>query len=180
MTPVFVAMVVVLFDRVRRLDASPALGQATRRRTTAAVCLLLLAMSVVAQARFVIDAETHGLSFTSRTWKRSPGIARARDLPAGAPIYSNRPDAVRYLAVRPASGVPLECDFHTLCTNPAYASELASLGARLLAGQAYLVSFPTDVWFEQYVPSRTEIEGGLGLPAMHRETDGSIHGRPHR
>jgi hypothetical protein len=176
LTPVFVAVVVMVFDLVRRLDVSPGGWGLAGRRATLTIGLALLVLGALAQARFVAHARAQGLAYNELTWQRSRTIERVRQLPADTPIYSNRPDAVRFLAGRRAAGVPIKRDIHTLRPNAAYPAELAALGDRLRSGQVVLVWLPASPWNDAYYPSLDEIENSLGIRALHREPDGIVYG----
>jgi hypothetical protein len=176
MSPLFVTIVIVLFDRLRQLEESPPGLPAPANRTILAICSLLLGLHGVAVTRAAIDMQRHGRGYTDSTWGRSETLARVRELPAETPIYSNRPDAIRFLAGRPAAGVPRKRDLHTAESRPTYPAELDLFRDRVRAERAVVVAFTLDPWVAGYYPSVGELQTVLGLAPLFHGADGAIYG----
>ena len=84
------------------------------------------------------------------------------------PLYTNAPDAVFFVAGRPALAIPVEKDYLTGRANPSYAEEVAAMRGHLL----YLDA----VTFKQsFQPTRAELEAALRLEVVSRDAIGTLY-----
>lgn len=166
-TPLFIAAVIFVCSQMRRANALP--------RAALAASIVLMAFGAVAQTRYTRDARTHSLGYGRDVWERSPTIGALRSLPPEMLVVTNRPDAVRYLAGRPARGLPLRRGIQSHLPNETYATELDRLAADVEAGQTVVAWFTADPPAEGVMVSPQELNARLGLGM--RLADGLLYGR---
>jgi hypothetical protein len=174
MTPLFLAFVVTMGDHMRRIEVGERSAPGVLR-TIAGVAVVVVTLGLAAEAGFVRDARTHGLSYGRDTWRQSATMAAVRALPLDRRVYTNRPDAIRFLTNRSAVGMPLKQGFQTRRRNAAYDVTLERVLADVRLGQASIVWFPPDIGAEDFMPSTDELRSALGPGAML--ADGEIFGQ---
>lgn len=84
------------------------------------------------------------------------------------PLYSNAPDAVFFVAGRPALAIPAEKDYLTGKANPRYAEELAAL-------RGYIAYFDAITFKRSFQPSRAELEAALRLEVVAHDDVGTLY-----
>ncbi|HET7719022.1 MAG TPA: hypothetical protein VFK43_03575 [Acidimicrobiales bacterium] len=84
------------------------------------------------------------------------------------PLYSNAPDAVAFVAGRPALAIPAEKDYLTGEANPRYAEELTAL-------RGYIAYFDAITFKRSFQPSRTELEAALRLEIVAHDNVGTLY-----
>jgi hypothetical protein len=93
-----------------------------------------------------------------------------RELPPGARLYTNGPDAVYLLAGRRVREVPRAVDPTTRRPRPAYAEEMSAVAADT---GAYVASF--DRIRRDYLPDDAALAARLPLVVVERTPDGRLH-----
>jgi hypothetical protein len=105
LAPIYVALVLCLADLAGRwsrpLRAAPALRSAAVT-TVAALAVIYCASA----AGWTLRSYVTGLGYSARLWTDSALMARVRDLPPEATIYTNAPDAVYLLTDRSSFWLP--------------------------------------------------------------------------
>ncbi len=142
-----------------------------------ALAMVVLAGHFVRTADRVRNNFNEGVGFASLTWVNSPAVHAVDQLPPGAIIYSNGPDAIAYLTKRRVHMIP-----HVVYPrmnredprNP-LAAQLARLDADLAKGNTYIV-FLDGVNWRRYLATESFLEKRLQLNLIRQEADGRIYG----
>ena len=137
------------------------------------ILILVRAPAAIAVAQ---EIRRDGIGYTSRHWTDSATVAYAQALPSGARIYSNAPDILRFLDLRPATQLPAMTNALTLQPNPSYSQMLNAMCEDLASGRAYLVLFDSmNAW---NLPDRATLEARCQPRLVQRLTDGTVYGGP--
>jgi 4-amino-4-deoxy-L-arabinose transferase-like glycosyltransferase len=128
------------------LYALEELFQQSQRWRAIQVSLVLLlvifvGMSAVRNGRWIWQASQNGLGFSSLAWQQAELIAQIKMLPTDTLIFSNLPDAVYFLAERPANPLPRKRDATTQQINNQYEADLARMGRRVSQEEGVVVYF---------------------------------------
>lgn len=171
--PVFVTTVLAATMAVPAL--SPGHGRIFQRILTLFV-LVVLAAHAVRTADETHGNYRKGIGYAALAWTNSPVMRAVSRLPATAEIYSNGPDAVGYVAGRPAKFIPLRWMPRTGKDNPAnpYGKQIETLRARLAAGDCYVVLLDRVDW-RAYTDSEENLKNALGLKLVVSLPDGRIY-----
>ncbi|HVL05317.1 MAG TPA: phospholipid carrier-dependent glycosyltransferase [Acidimicrobiales bacterium] len=86
----------------------------------------------------------------------------------GQPLYSNAPDAVSFIAGRPALAIPVEKDYLTGEANARFAEELAAM-------RGYIAYFDAITFKRSFQPSRTDLEAALRLEVVLHDGVGTLY-----
>lgn len=86
----------------------------------------------------------------------------------GQPLYTNAPDAVFFVAGRPALAIPAEKDYLTGEPNPRYAEELAAM-------HGYIAYFDAVTFKRSFQPSRAELEANLPLEVVAHDAVATLY-----
>ena len=132
--------------------------------TLIAVHALLGALAV---RSFVAQARADGLGYNSRSWRRSPLIARVARLPRTVSLCTNADDAVWFLTRRHAATLPAKRSPMMPVANPIYSEELQR-------GCGDVVAWFSTVPWRDYLPTREELLASPALQEIAREKDGSL------
>ncbi len=135
--------------------------------------ILVRAPSVIALAE---STRSDGLGYLSRQWRQSATMQYARTLPAGASVYSNAPDALRFLDAMRAMPLPSLTDPRTLQANPRYNAEMQALCIALSGGGVYLVYF--DSVRSADLPTKEALVAGCHPRIQSQLQDGTVYGGP--
>ena len=156
------------------LGSMPALARGRAIRVALAALGLLVAGTHLARApRWVAERGADGLIYSSRAWRESETMGRVRLLAAGAPIYSNAPEAIQFLADRPAAMLPEKVVHGTGRPNPGYEADLEAMRRRLAAGDGTIVLF--DAIGRDYLPRAEELRARFPLRPLARARDGTLY-----
>ncbi len=113
-----------------------------------------------------------GSGFSTPVWQESPLLAQIRSLPAETHIYSNAPEAVYFIAGKPAARLPRLFEVSAQQANQNFDRELAEIGEEMQAGQAVIVFF--DQQGRQTNPSELDLNKRLPLLTSYQANDGRI------
>lgn len=86
----------------------------------------------------------------------------------GAPLYTNAPDAVSFVAGRPSRAIPAEKDYLTGRPNPRYREELDAM-------RGYIAYFDTITFKRSFQPTRAELEAALRLEVVTQDGVGTLY-----
>ena len=112
------------------------------------------------------DDGTRRRGYTAAALQESAVMAALPEL-----LYTNAPDAVFFVAGRPALAIPVEKDYLTGKANPRYDEEVAAMRGHLL----YLDA----VTFKQsFQPTRAELEAALRLEVVSQDAVGTLYRIP--
>lgn len=145
MSPVLLPLACLVFVAADRLPEALGGGPA-RRRVAAVVVALVLAWPALAGAlggaRALPRYRAEGIvGYSTRDWRRPELAAALRRLPAGAPVFSNAPDALYFLTGIEAGWTPSRARYRS---GEALAGEREAFRRRLCqASPAYLVWLDT-------------------------------------
>ncbi len=115
-----------------------------------------------------------GLGYTSRQWIESETVNYARTLPAGTTVYSNEPEALRFLDGLHALRLPAMTSALSMEANRHYRDQLAAMCEALSAGGTYLVYF--DMVQRANLPTLDALRSACKPPLIQRLRDGSVYG----
>ncbi len=139
------------------------------------VMMMLLARNGVHAVSEAVRIHRHGSDYTSLRWKQSETIAAIRALSKDVSIYSNGPDAIRFLSGKHAVSLPPVYSMMSLQANPDYPAQRQAVLREVDAGSAVVVYFTRIK--RAHLPSLQELETGYGLQILGRWGDGVILGR---
>jgi hypothetical protein len=122
-----------------------------------------------------VNIHRDGSGYTSRYWKHSEIIAFLSALPHLRTIYSNRPEAIRFLTGKEAVMIPAKVFPITRRVNEDYEGKLKQMAQECNDGKALIVQF-SDVASRWYLPSIEEVESMGRLPILSRVQEGVIYG----
>lgn len=158
------------------------LGEASRggRRFRVAAWTFAGALLVVAAGRggaMVRAYWSDGAGYAHRTWRQSPIIAAARDVPDNRYIYTNVPGAMYLLTRHPVIiTVPSEISASSAQPNPTFAQDLARMAGDLRSGRAVLVYVNKGAAARRdYALDGQDFKKRLGLHRMLHRSDGDIY-----
>jgi hypothetical protein len=154
------------------------LSEALTRRQIWYGFLLLVLLSSSIKAKHAIstaiEIRRNGSGYTSRYWRNSDIIAYLSDVSEAITIYSNGPDAIRFLTGKKAAMLPSKV-FVDDERNEDYQDQLNQIIRKCKAGNALIVHLNaiTGRW---YFPSNQEIEATDDIPVLSRSQEGVIYG----
>jgi hypothetical protein len=157
------------------LLAARLLAGATTGRGRALVGAALVALALLhagAAAPRIARGARGG--FRSPAWASSETVAALRRLPGSVVVYASAPDAVWFLTGRPARWLPEERDQYRGTPNPAFARQVAALGADVRAGRAVAVYLDRKTYW--HLPTVDELRALLGPVPATRYADGLVLG----
>src|SRR6185295_11767470 len=102
-------------------------------------------------AKMSVDHMRDGNYYASPRWFNSPTIAFVRALGPDVTIFTNAPDAIGYLAGRPAYWIPKKFDRRTGGSQMPFAGKVAELKQTLATSKALVVYF-NEIDFRFYLP----------------------------
>jgi hypothetical protein len=139
-----------------------------------ALAIMLVGSYAIRSARWFMDVRQDGQGYASRAWQESETIAYVKNIPLGAPIYSNGYDAIYYLTKRPAIYLPEKVIHGSARDNQKYSAEVEHMRNALSERNGLLVYFNTlpERWF---LPSESDLKNQLPLTQRFTSTDGSIY-----
>ena len=137
---------------------------------------VLAAENLVRSAKMSVDHMRDGNYYASPRWFNSPTIAFVRALGPDVTIFTNAPDAIGYLAGRPAYWIPKKFDRRTGGSQMPFAGKVAELKQTLATSKALVVYF-NEIDFRFYLPSESELVTLLDLRPIKTASDGTIYGR---
>jgi hypothetical protein len=166
LVPILPALVVVLTCGV--YDQLRAGGRARAARAVFGVlCVVYVLANLLQTVPWAREAGDSGVGFLSRSWRRSPIIARLAELPLGVPVYSNRGEAIYILTGKSTYSLPLSDG-----------SERArrELGAvrKGLREDGGVVAYFTRV-DRPYLLSQEQLETALPLRPVLQARDGALY-----
>ncbi len=175
--PVFVACLIgsfVLLHRFLKLYPHPFF------KIFAVVFLLSLNISYLWNSSRTFTTAYHdGDRFTSRKWRTSPTIAKAKSLPTDAFIYSNEPGALYILTNRKTYSLPRKYsrrhyrDKESAKPDEKFLRRLNKVKEKLASRKGYIVFFhPSHRWHKV---SEEELQHDLPLVLVDRLSDGVIY-----
>jgi hypothetical protein len=142
---------------------------AWRRAALLGAALAALGLAVEG-TRWTFRHEERGLGYAAPSWTTSPLMARIRDLPPEARLYSNGPDAVYLLARRDASELPRPVDPTSRIPRPTYDAEIALMAADRGAFVAFFERIRRP-----YFPGVKELRARVALVLVQRTPDGALY-----
>jgi len=148
------------------------------RTWTAALAILGLLFASLHAARgfrFAAQAFRDGTGgYATRAWAASETLAQVRELPAGAQIYSNAPDAIWLLADREARWVPKRIDVRSRQRSATLREDWGRLRRDLRSPDARLVWLDRVPWRKYLLPEERLVKA-LGLVPVAETSDGTIY-----
>jgi hypothetical protein len=137
--------------------------------------MLVVGFNAVHSLKFVAKAHEGSFKMYAGTgWQDAIIIQRVRDLPAGAPIYSNGDDAIIYVLGRPAARFPEKLDPFSLEENLNYEEEMAQMREVLQDRDGFIVCFSGMTW-RGYLPDCETLEAQLPLKIHWAGDEGRIY-----
>lgn len=137
----------------------------------------IVSVNVIPAMETAVDIHIHGRGYTSRIWSNSEIIAYlSGDAHGGRTIYSNAPDAIRFLAGKESVMIPAKVSPNSLRANESYEDALKKMIQECIDGRARIVYFDT-ITSRWYLPSAKEIEATGTLPILTKMQDGIIYGK---
>jgi hypothetical protein len=127
-----------------------------------------------------IDIHYNGRGYTSKDWEQSETISyllESRDV-SFKKIYSNAPDAIRFLTGREAVQIPNKESPGTRRLNANYEEELSLILRECREGEALVAYLNKVAAWRWYLPSTQEIESTGNVPVFRKMKDGVIYGTP--
>lgn len=174
LAPVLVLLIITGFPAVRTL--AERLDKPFAWRGLIAVTAFLMLARLPATVSVLSSMQRDGLGYTSRLWEQSETVRYARTLPTGGRIYSNAPDALRFLNGRVTSDLPMTASSLTLLTNPDYPQQLDRFCQAIAGGGAYFVYFgDVRAW---NLPGLEALKSKCDLPLLTQFPDGAVYGGP--
>ncbi|MFN2384831.1 MAG: ArnT family glycosyltransferase [Thermoanaerobaculia bacterium] len=138
--------------------------------------MLLFVVSLRA-GRFMTLSErvrSEGYGYTAPVWKSSETVAHVKSLSPSTVVYSNGPDALRFLTGRAVNPVPRKIHPNTKKRNARFEKEVAPLCTEVGSG-AVLVYLEKIRW-RWYLPTHAELAVRCGLGRPRVLPDGVIYG----
>ena len=174
LAPLYIASVISLAITLNGRASPPKL----ERLAVAFGCLaaILVAGNLARSIKMTADHVVEGNFYASPKWFNSPTIAYVRSLRPDVEVYTNAPDAVGYLAGRPAKWVPKKFERRTGRSTAPFDREVANLKRAVENGKAVIVWFDA-IDFRFYLPSESELKTLLGFGPTLRSGDGTIYAR---
>lgn len=174
LAPVLVLMIITGFPAVRTL------GERLNKPAAWLALVVVIAILMIARLPAIVPVlsaiQRDGLGYTSRAWTDSPTVRYARTLPAGGRLFSNAPDAIRFLAGRPATRLPATASQMSLVPNSEYRQQIDQFCRAIAGGGAYLVYFNSvQPW---NLPGIAALRSKCEVPLLTQLGDGAIYGRP--
>ncbi|HXV27718.1 MAG TPA: hypothetical protein VD913_02015 [bacterium] len=145
-----------------------------------AVFFISVGFSYVRESgRYLIHTYKEGNRYSSRAWKTSPTIAKARNLPEDALIYSNNPGPLYILLKRKARTLPRKYHIRhfrekeSAQLNSNFSRKVEKARERLISRNGYIVYFRSNRRWHK-IPEN-ELGQHFPLVLMERLKDGSVY-----
>lgn len=138
------------------------------------------AVCLVRAGLWLNESQKDGRGYSSRAWKESETMLKARSFPPSLPLYSNGPDVIPLLAGRWANGIPAKGipgrkhASEKEKKNPGFSSELEQMRETLRERGGVVIWFDRIDW-RYYYPTEKELEEVVPLRLEERLADGSIY-----
>lgn len=143
--------------------------------TVVIVLTIFLMLSAIRNGRWLLEASRYGLGFSSAAWQQADIIAQIKMLPADTLIFSNIPDAVYFLADRPASPLPRKFEATTQQVNTSYNADLANVAEQIDQEDGVVVYFYA-LRGNSALPATQELTDTLSLHLLKETAEGAIYG----
>jgi hypothetical protein len=122
---------------------------------------------------FVSITHREGRGYTNAAWRSSEGIRYARSVPEGRTIYSNGPEAIRFLTGREARFLPRSLSPNTLRPNDRLDEEMDGIRTATVRGDAVVVYF--DGLEREQMVGREEFGKKTGLGPTRLLGDAAVY-----
>ena len=138
-------------------------------------CVLLLLL-VGRSIPHTLDEYANGIGFASSQWRQSPTLHAVAELPAGAAIYTNGPEAIFYVTNRRSEFVPKKFDRRTGIDTPGNSlSDQLEDVRRSMARRPTFIVFLDQVDWRFYLMDEPDLVEILNLQEQRRFADGRIY-----
>jgi 4-amino-4-deoxy-L-arabinose transferase-like glycosyltransferase len=179
LSPVYISGVIFVISVFRK--TADRLSKDGIWRGFLVLSLLLIGInwgSTISSANYLRDK---GKGYTSLAWRNSESIAFIKTLPEDSIIYSNGPDAIRFLAQRETKLLPLRVDPGTQAPNPDFVAELETMGDDLIQNRAWIFYLDRLAW-RSYFLAKDELKNiqDFNRLAEMRLQDGTVYTIDHR
>jgi hypothetical protein len=154
-------------------SASHAMGRPAIGWSLVFICLFFVGINGDRAARTALDLRRNGSGYTSRQWRGSEIMAFVRSRVQTTRIYSNGPEAIRFLTGREAAMIPRRVSPVTASPNEHYEEELGVM-CRDSRERGALVVYLDSVW-RWYLPAHDEVASTCGLAVQERFADGRVY-----
>ncbi len=121
------------------------------------------------------DMRKNGSGYTSRHWQQSEIIGYLTEIQDERMIYSNGPDAIRFLTDKDAWMIPGKTNPYTTRLHKSYDAEIEQIFEDCREGRV-LIAYLDDITWRWYLPLASEIESVGDLPVLSRLQDGVVYG----
>jgi hypothetical protein len=139
-----------------------------------AISLVLIFIKSGHTMASAIHLRQEGRGYTNRVWRKSETIAYVKSLPGKAVIYSNGPDAIRFLTGKESTYIPRKVSASTLLSNVDFESQIRAMQNDLTRNDAIIVYFD-NISARWYLPSKKELENLYRIPVLLRLQDGTVY-----
>ncbi len=147
MSPIFLIIIVGLFPTMW------VISQALNKRILWWSFLLIIAITIFVQIPEAIRSselfQTNGFgntSYTSRQWQESESIAFIRLMSDDLNLYSNGPDAIRFLTSKQSISIPQKYSSTSTEVNLQYTEEITRMCKDITENGAFLIYFKLVDW----------------------------------
>jgi len=172
LAPLFPFAVLLAVSLVRNLAAET--GRPFLWRSFFVASLFVVVVQADRAIAHVTTTRVFGRGYTNEAWRTSEGIELARSLESGVILYSNAPEAIRFLTGREARMLPRPVSVNTLEPNARFAEEVATIRSETESGEAVVLFFE-EVRREQ-MPAVDEFARLSGLVPSRRLADAVVFG----
>ena len=176
MLPVFLALSVAMISLVWSL--SLALDQRFIWYSFMFFAFFSISMNISNNIYQAVDIHEKGRGYTSRHWQSSEIISYLEDVGDDRIIYSNGPDAIRFLTEKEAITIPKKFLPRIWKANEEYEDQFSRLVVECTEGRVLIAHINGIGWRNWYLPSIEEFESAGNLPVLRRLKDGVIFGVP--
>jgi hypothetical protein len=176
MLPVFLALSVAMISLVRSL--SRVLKQRFVWYGFMLFAFFSISMNISNTIYQAVDIHEKGRGYTSQYWRNSEIISFLQSDGDDRIIYSNGPDAIRFLTEKEAILIPEKVFPMTRGANDEYEGQLSRMTVECSEGKALIAYINGIGWRNWYLPSIEELESDAYLPVLRRFNDGVIFGNP--
>ena len=191
LAPLHVLAVVVVLPLLHRAwTAAPGADRDAGRRALVAggVAFALLhgGQAVSWAVTGLADDSVGRRGLSAQAWRESRVLEVVAGLPAGAPVYSNAPDAVFLLTGRRTSSLPRHRDLLTGRAERRYPASLEAMAGRLRHLGGVVVYFRPYQFREVFLPGPDEVAravplervDGDAIATLYRAAAGAVTARP--
>ena len=168
LAPLHVVALVAILPFVHRVwRATPPVHPDRRRRALVAAGVSLAALQGAQGVAWAVtglaDESVTRRGLSAQAWRESRVLDAVAALPAGAPVYTNAPDAVFLLTGRRTSSLPRHTDLLTGRPERRYPASLEAMAARLRELGGVVVYFTPYRFREVFLPRLEHVAKSVAL-----------------